>query len=292
MKTRAKLKGLKEEGVIDLRRFMRAIGALGTKIDRKTRNIIAREANAIQEAEERDNGNVRQALNSVSEGAGANFGFTGVGPYPGRGRGRGRPRGRPPGQGRAPARQDCQHCQRNYARTYINVHLLRCPLLPENNTDDESDESNVVTEDIEEDDDNNSNDENSEEENDDIFNFESILANVTLLDASILNSSTFYPFNPEEDFVAPLPSPLRRSSRTTSQSTSEPEECAAPLRRSSRTASQSASVQHRHSRVRHALNSFSGGAGANFGFEPEECSAPLRRSSGTASQSSSKGSRQ
>ena len=43
------------------------------------------------------------------------------------------------------------------------------------------------------------------EEKDDIFNFETILANVTLFDASILESSTCYPFNPKVDFVAPFP---------------------------------------------------------------------------------------
>ena len=54
MKTRKKLKELLAEGTIDLRRFMRAIGALGTKLDRKTRRLISSEAERRRVESEQD----------------------------------------------------------------------------------------------------------------------------------------------------------------------------------------------------------------------------------------------
>ena len=103
------------DGTIDLRRFMRAIGALGTKLDSMTQNLVRRNDQHHEENKQ----SARNVLERVST------------EQPGRGRGCGLGRGQGRGGGHhvhgalkgGQGRVQCDRCQEKYSKSYTSTQF-------------------------------------------------------------------------------------------------------------------------------------------------------------------------
>ena len=113
--TRRKLKTMLRDEFISLRRFMRAIGSTGSKVEEKGRLV-----HSEPEAE----GLVQSVLTSVTDNEDQGLNLAG-----GRVRGRGREQGR--GRGRGSTRRQCPGCLGHFAASYFYIHTSRyCTRVP------------------------------------------------------------------------------------------------------------------------------------------------------------------
>ena len=122
MQIRTSLRERLSAGHIDLRRYLRSMGSLSSKIDSHAKYVLQCACQAASSNSEvgpniaedpTESPALRHVLTSVSS-------ITNLAVRGGRGRGRGR------GQGHAPVRKDCPSCGKNYSSGYLPRHITIC----------------------------------------------------------------------------------------------------------------------------------------------------------------------
>ena len=118
MEVRASLRERLSAGHIDLRRFLRSMGSLTSKIDSHSKYVLQCARNTVATTNApTENAAIRHVLTSVS--GNSNFLANGRGQRGRRGQGRGR-------GAIESIRQDCQTCGKNYSRGYLPRHRVIC----------------------------------------------------------------------------------------------------------------------------------------------------------------------